>query len=61
MEPTSQHKAQGGGESGDKAQTEDTLSPKLVREIADKVYALLLQDLRMERERYRAAAKFKNR
>jgi hypothetical protein len=28
-----------------------TLSPDLVRQVADKVYALFLEDLRIERER----------
>jgi hypothetical protein len=30
-----------------------TLTPALVREVTDKVYALLLADLRIERERRR--------
>ena len=33
------------------ADVSDTLSPDLVRAVADRVYALLLADLRLERER----------
>lgn len=37
--------AQAGGQDG-------ALTPALVREVADKVYALWLADLQLERERY---------
>jgi DNA polymerase IIIc chi subunit len=32
------------------------MTPELVAKVADKVYALLKQDLKIERERYRALA-----
>ncbi len=34
-----------------------TLTPELVRKVADKVYALLLADLQRERERARTSHK----
>jgi hypothetical protein len=38
-----------GGTSGD---GNTVLTPELVRKVADKVYAMLLLDLRLERERH---------
>ncbi len=40
----------GGSENADQG---SALNPELVRQVADKVYALFLDDLRIERERRR--------
>jgi len=38
-----------------------TLTPQIVRQVADKVYALLLQDLKIENERRRLRNQFVRR
>ncbi|MBK6324562.1 MAG: hypothetical protein IPF56_01270 [Chloroflexi bacterium] len=42
--------ASGSEAAGDKAKA---LTPEIVQKVSDKVYALLLEDLRLERERKR--------
>jgi hypothetical protein len=51
--PTPQRAARHGkGRAADGALTED-----LVRKVADKVYAMLMQDLMVERERHRPSSR----
>jgi hypothetical protein len=41
------------GQANDAAVANTTITPEMVRQVADKVYARLLLDLRIERERQR--------
>ncbi len=51
MEINRQISSDGATSSTDGAEAGGSLSPDLVRQIADKVYAMLLEDLRIEKER----------
>ncbi len=41
----------------DRRQAGKTISPELVRQVADRVYTMLLQELKLENERSRAGSR----
>lgn len=54
--PTEQSNRSTNTQTGEQKSSTATLTPELVKEVADKVYAMMLRDLKITQERHRGSS-----